>query len=121
MAMRTALLSVLLAMPPHAVQADDAPKVDEVFGVLQRPQSLEDRICSFSWPCDQALRVARCESTMNPRAVSRGGHIGLFQLSPGHSVRIGVSPSDLFDADVNMRAAWALWSEQSWRPWSCRP
>lgn len=94
----------------------------EVAPVVAEPMTVEQMICAQSWPCDQALRVARCESTMNPGAVSAGGHIGLFQLSPMWASRAGGSVDALFDAQTNTAVAFSLWAEtHDWRQWSCRP
>lgn len=69
---------------------------------------------------EQAKQVAFCESRMDPTAVSSGGHLGLFQMSPRwHSHRPGMhSP---LEALFNAQAAESLYREQGWRPWSCRP
>jgi hypothetical protein len=125
-AMHVLTLSALLSLPGHVLADDatlDVEKLGHVVGTLSPALTLEQRICRLDWPCDQAIRVARCESRMDSRALSRGGHIGLFQLAPGHAARIGATPAQLFDADTNIRAAHALYaaSGNSWRHWSCRP
>lgn len=38
-------------------------------------------ICSLPWDCEKMVRVASCESGLNPRAVNPIGYYGLFQLS----------------------------------------
>lgn len=38
-------------------------------------------ICSLPWPCDQMVRIASCESGLNPRAVNPAGYYGLFQIA----------------------------------------
>lgn len=84
--------------------------------------SIPELICKQSWPCDQALRVAQCESGMNPDAYNRGsGASGLYQVVPyWHSWRLRAGES-LFDATVNIRVAHDIWSEQGWLAWSCQP
>lgn len=92
--------------------------------------SVTDIICSYSWPCDQALAVARCESNLNPNAWNRiqvwmtvpgYGYVanhatGLFQmLIPLHSWRF--AGADPYDAEANARAAHSLWLERGWQPW----
>jgi hypothetical protein len=37
-------------------------------------------ICSLPWPCEQMVRIARCESGLNPRAMNPAGYYGLFQI-----------------------------------------
>lgn len=38
-------------------------------------------ICSLPWPCDQMVRVAYCESGLNPNAYNPAGYYGLFQIN----------------------------------------
>lgn len=99
--------------PPQPTPINDAP----VFAA-----SIPELICSYPWPCDQALRVAECESGMRADAVnSYSGAAGVFQVVPyWHSWRL--QPGETFmDAAVNVRVAYDLWSEQGWAPWSCKP
>ena len=71
-------------------------------------------ICSFPWPCEQALRVAQCESGFDPQAVGGGGiYIGLWQIWVGHNF----TDRDLFDPIDNTEAAWILYQQRGWNPW----
>lgn len=69
---------------------------------------------------DKAVAVARCESGLRPHA-SSGQYRGLFQISTRwHAARVarmGYTLDQLYDAAVNAHVAWAIWSEQGWRPW----
>ena len=38
-------------------------------------------ICSLPWPCDQMVRIAACESGLNPGAYNPAGYYGLFQIN----------------------------------------
>lgn len=38
-------------------------------------------ICSMPWPCDQMIRIAYCESGLNPGSVNPAGYYGLFQIN----------------------------------------
>lgn len=76
---------------------------------------------------DQLLRVARCESSLNPSAIGdHGAAVGLFQFHPATfmaNVRYGGFPYDLGDrfdpaASANV-AAWMFARGQS-SQWSCR-
>lgn len=81
----------------------------------------DDLVCSYSWPCSQALRVMACESTNNPAAYNAGQY-GLFQVNyPYHASRVGGDPNVLFDPEINVAVAHAIWREQGWRPWACKP
>lgn len=69
---------------------------------------------------DEAVEVARCESTL--RADARNGqYLGLFQLGSYHYWRIDQHGGDWANAFHNAEAASDLYAEQGWRPWSCRP
>jgi hypothetical protein len=71
-----------------------------------------------------AIGVARCESGLNPGAISRGGgNWGLFQINKVHRGRVeamGYRWEDVLDARVNTLVAHAIFSEQGWSPWGCR-
>lgn len=70
----------------------------------------------------KAVAVARCESGLNPQA-SNGSHHGLFQISKRwHEARVnrmGYSFEQMYEAQPNIEVAYAIWSEQGWRPWTC--
>lgn len=72
---------------------------------------------------DQAIRVANCESTLRPDAVSSGGgNWGLFQINTIHRGRVeamGYQWDQMLLAYENSRVAADIWAEQGWRPWSC--
>jgi LysM repeat protein len=38
-------------------------------------------ICSLPWPCDQMVRIAYCESGLNPNSFNPAGYYGLFQIN----------------------------------------
>ena len=87
------------------------------------------------WPDgseDKAVRVARCESGLNPIAVggpnSNGTlDFGVFQFNNGGTLQ-SYLPGDTYRAKVdnalhaeaNIRAALQLWRDRGWDPWSCR-
>lgn len=69
-----------------------------------------------------AVRVARCESRFDPHATN-GEHRGLFQIGVvTHAARIeamGYSADDMWSVGPNLAVAYAIYSEQGWRPWEC--
>lgn len=75
-------------------------------------------------PGQAAIGVARCESGLNPGAVSRGGgNWGLFQINTVHRKRVaamGYQWEDLLDARTNSIVARSIYVEQGWQPWGCR-
>lgn len=74
----------------------------------------------------QATRVAQCESSLNPAAVSPGGgNWGLFQINQVHAGQFeavtGVPWSSVTDPYANARyAAWLYNQSGGWGPWTCR-
>jgi hypothetical protein len=88
------------------------------------PQQYIDQIFGSEAPA--ATRVAECESSMNPRAVSPGGgNHGLFQINNVHSGTFeqvtGRPWGDVYDPEANTRFAKWLWDQEGWSPWGCRP
>jgi len=70
----------------------------------------------------QAIRVARCESNLNPHAYNSGGYAGLFQQAsqywPGRADRWGQGGRSVFNARANVivsiRMAHAYGSCSAW-------
>lgn len=75
----------------------------------------------FAEHSDDAVAVARCESGLDPAAVSPGGgNHGLFQINNVHRRRwesFGWSWGDRYDPILNTAYAKMLFDEQGWRPW----
>jgi hypothetical protein len=73
-----------------------------------------------------AVRIAYCESRLNPKAVNRSNRNGttdrgLFQLNDGGTMqRLGVRSHQAFDPVENARAARVLFEDRGWQPWSCQ-
>ena len=73
----------------------------------------------------EAERIAHCESTMNPAAVSHTNDHGLFQInSRFHRAsfeRVTGQPWDaVYNPYWNSVYAKHLYDTQGWSPWSCR-
>ncbi len=71
-----------------------------------------------------ALRVAQCESSLNPSATnSSSGAAGLFQFLPSTWATTSQAASSPYNAAANIRAAYEVFSRDgfSWREWSCQP
>jgi hypothetical protein len=79
----------------------------------------------FGSAAGQAVAIARCESGLNPGAVSSGGgNHGLFQINSVHKasfIQVTGQPwPAIYDAHWNAVFAKWLYDQQGWRPWSCR-
>jgi len=80
----------------------------------------------YSWG---AIRVAMCESGLNPYAYnpysSGGSHAeGVFQiLYPSTWMGTSQAAYSPYDATANILAAYSIFARDgySWREWSCRP
>lgn len=83
--------------------------------------TIEDKILDiFGEDANDALAIAKCESSLNPRAVNKGdkllnGHesVGLFQISLIH----GLDREKLFIPDYNILMAKELFDKKGWSPW----
>ena len=90
------------------------------------PTVAQDAITqSFGPISDQAMRVAQCESNLDPNAVSSGGaNWGLFQINTIHRDSFesvtGHSWNEILDPYLNARfAAWLYNQSGGWSPWGC--
>jgi hypothetical protein len=70
------------------------------------------------WRENQAIRVAKCESSLNIYAVN-GQYFGLFQMGINERLTYGNIPTARGEA----RAAhkYFVASGRDWSPWSCKP
>lgn len=72
----------------------------------------------------QAVNVARCESSLDPGAVSPGGgNFGLFQINSVHQGLVqsmGYSWNDILNPYINADVAREIYDEAGgWGPWAC--
>ena len=67
------------------------------------------------------LRVARCESGLNPNAVGGGGaYHGLFQFVPSTFAGTPYAQYDIYDPWANAHAAAWMWSQGGKSAWVCQ-
>ena len=69
-----------------------------------------------------AVKVAVCESGLNPYAVGSHGERGIFQIHPVHISSLnqhGYTWDQMFDPNANIAYARLLYGWQGWGPWSC--
>lgn len=96
-------------------------------------------LCSFDWPCHEAVAVVYGPTPPNARApigcpngesngdplAQNGDHAGIFQLArrwhEGRFLARGWTWADAFNAERNAVIAYEIWQDQGWSPWSCRP
>jgi hypothetical protein len=81
--------------------------------------SPEKAICHvFGRYCDEALRVARCESGYSVNA-QNGQYLGLFQMGSNERRLFGHGADALRQAKAAYR--YFVRSGRDWSPWSCKP
>lgn len=112
-------MAPVLAPPAAEVR----PSPDPAPVAVQGGDSIEALICSYGWDCGRALAIFRCESGLNPAAVSPGGDLGIAQIHwpvhAGRALAMGYTQADMLTPGPNLAVAWAIWSEVGWRAWSC--
>jgi uncharacterized protein YraI len=95
---------------------DDAASSDIV-------QIIYDAADRWGQPRADMLRVARCESNLNPRAVnSSSGASGLFQFMPSTFAFTpnGKAGQDIFDPYASADAAGWMWANGMRNHWACQ-
>nr|BBH86028.1 hypothetical protein KTC_07790 [Thermosporothrix sp. COM3] len=88
------------------------------------PEGIKSIILSvFGSYGDAAIRVAQCESGLNPNAQNPSGASGLFQIMPGTWAGTPYAGQSIFDPTANAQAAYYLFKNDgyTWKQWSCKP
>jgi transglycosylase-like protein with SLT domain/SH3 domain-containing protein len=109
--------------PPDAAPANDSGLVpptntqysqDQVIGIIT------DAAHQYGQNPDDMVRVARCESGLNPSAVGGGQYYGLFQFVPSTFSGTPYGDKSIFDPSANAGAAAWMWSQGHKSEWSCQ-
>lgn len=74
----------------------------------------------YGQPREDMLRVARCESVLDPNAVNPAGSYGLFQFIPSTWATTPYANEDIFDAYASANAAGWMWSVGRRNEWVCQ-
>jgi uncharacterized protein YraI len=69
---------------------------------------------------DDMLRVAQCESNLDPYAVNPSGSYGLFQFIRTTWRSTPYGDQDIFDPEANAKAAAWMWSQGRKSEWVCQ-
>ena len=106
---------------PEAVETVEAITNIQPQGFLTQEEQIAQYICSKPWDCQKALKVARCESNLNPNAihVNTNGTVdrGIFQIN---SVHKDLKNVDAFDWKKNIDyAVQRIYTFSGWTPWVC--
>ena len=76
---------------------------------------------AFGQPEEDLLRVGRCESVLDPRAVNpQGPWFGLFQFHRTTWASTPFAARDIFDPVANANAAAWMWQQGRRNEWTCQ-
>jgi len=82
---------------------------------------INEAAANYGQSSDDMLRVARCESGLNPSAIGGGGaYHGLFQFVPSTFAGTPYGEYDIYDPWANANAAAWKWSEGGKGEWVCQ-
>jgi hypothetical protein len=80
---------------------------------------IERLVCSYAWPCIEALTVMWCESGGRPDAIGFGNNYGLFQINVLHAPALPGFWESWADPAWNTAVAYGMYQARGWTPWSC--
>jgi hypothetical protein len=84
-------------------------------------QIIREAARAFNQPEEDLLRVARCESVLDPRAVNpQGPWFGLFQFHRSTWASTPFAARDIFDPVANANAAAWMWQQGRRGEWTCQ-
>ena len=84
-------------------------------------QIIREAARAFGQPEDDMVRVGRCESNLDPRAVNQAGpYFGLFQFLRSTWASTPFADQDVFDPKANARAAAWMWQQGRRDEWTCQ-
>jgi hypothetical protein len=91
------------------------PTEDEIVAIIREAAR------AFGQPEEDLLRVGRCESNLDPRAVNQTGpYFGLFQFLRSTWASTPFADRDIFDPVANANAAAWMWQQGRRNEWACQ-
>ena len=93
---------------------------------IAEPSDIEAIICSYDWPCEEAKKIAFCESSMRPGIISKPNtngtrDHGLFQINDGAWKQAFYNRWDrILELEMNVELAYHIWELYGWSPWTCK-
>ena len=95
--------------------------LDRVWTEAEIVQIIRDAARAFGQPEEDLLRVGRCESNLDPRAVNpQGPWLGLFQFHRTTWASTPFAERDIFDPVANANAAAWMWQQGRRNEWTCQ-
>jgi soluble lytic murein transglycosylase-like protein len=113
------LASLSLSLQTHevvyAAEVKEEPK-EVLIETVWSEEGIKQKIReTFPEDPDRAVAIAKCESGLNPKAVSPTNDHGLMQINKTvHTVE-----GDIYDVETNLKYARKLYDERKWQPWVC--
>lgn len=105
----------------YTAQAEEEAPREIIIEIIPEEKSIEQKSIEqkirdiFPEDPDRAVKIAKCESGLNPKAVSPTNDHGLMQINKSaHKVE-----GDIYDVDTNLQFARKLYDESGWKPWVC--
>jgi uncharacterized protein YraI len=108
---------------PVPTEEPSAPPVDGSDGYTEDEiiQIIYAAADEYGQPREDMLRVAQCESLLDPNAVNAtSGASGLFQFLPITWARTPWANDDIFDPVANAQAAAWMWANGNRGEWTCQ-
>ncbi len=97
------------------------PDPDRVWTEEEIVQIIRDAAREFGQPVADMIRVGRCESNLDPRAVNpQGPWLGLFQFHRSTWASTPFADRDIFDPVANANAAAWMWQQGRRNEWTCQ-
>ena len=109
--------------PVRPTRPDTRPdsQPDRAWSESEIVQIVRDAARAFGQPEEDLLRVGRCESNLNPRAVNAAGpYYGLFQFLRSTWATTPYAERDIFDPVANANAAAWMWQQGRRNEWACQ-
>ncbi|CAA9585445.1 MAG: hypothetical protein AVDCRST_MAG19-4585 [uncultured Thermomicrobiales bacterium] len=111
-----------LGMPPDPTPETSrrgaaSPRVYSREEIVRVIYAAADR---YDQPRADMLRVAECESSLDPYAVNASGSYGLFQFVASTWETTPYADEDIFDPEANANAAGWMWSVGRRNEWVCQ-
>jgi soluble lytic murein transglycosylase-like protein len=116
---RAAGAALLAAAVPATARAGDRCKVrdseDEILGYIRKAAR------KYGQSKKTMIRVARCESNLNPCAVNRSGpYYGLFQFLKSTWKTTPYGKQSIYDPKAQAMAAGWMWKQGRKDEWACK-
>lgn len=111
--------------PTEPVQTEEPtiPPADGGDGYTEEEiiQIINNAAAEYDQPAGDMLRVARCESVLDPNAVNSSSNAsGLFQFLPSTWATTPYADQDIFDPVANANAAAWMWANGRRNEWVCQ-